>query len=36
VEWATAENVARLIGGELTMHDAGGCTTFALALPLRS
>jgi len=36
VEWATAENVARLIGGELTVHDAGGRTTFALTLPLRS
>jgi hypothetical protein len=36
VEWATAENVARLIGGELTMQDGGGRTTFALALPLRS
>jgi signal transduction histidine kinase len=36
VEWATAENVARLIGGELAMHDAGGRTTVALTLPLRS
>ncbi len=36
VEWATAENVARLIGGELTVHDAEGRTTFALTLPLRS
>lgn len=36
VEWATAENVARLAGGELTAHDAGGCATIALALPLRS
>jgi signal transduction histidine kinase len=36
VEWATAENVARQIGGELTVHDAAGRTTFALTLPLRS
>jgi signal transduction histidine kinase len=36
VEWATAENVARLIGGELTVHGAAGRTTFALTLPLRS
>jgi signal transduction histidine kinase len=36
VEWATAENVARLIGGELAMHDAGGRTTVTLTLPLRS
>ena len=36
VEWATAENIARLAGGELTAHDAGGCATIALALPLRS
>jgi hypothetical protein len=36
VEWATAENVARLIGGELTTHDGAGRTAFALALPLRS
>jgi hypothetical protein len=25
-----------LIGGELAMHDAGGRTTVALTLPLRS
>jgi signal transduction histidine kinase len=36
VEWATAENVARLIGGELSVQDVGGRTTFALTLPLRS
>jgi hypothetical protein len=36
VEWATAENVARLAGGELSTHDAGGRATIALALPLRS
>ncbi len=36
VEWATAENVARLIGGELVVQDAGGRTTYALMLPLRS
>ena len=36
VEWATAENVARLVGGELTVHEGGGRTTFALTLPLRS
>ena len=36
VEWATAENVARLAGGELSTHDAGGRATIALTLPLRS
>jgi signal transduction histidine kinase len=36
VEWATAENVARLAGGELSTHDAGGLATIALTLPLRS
>ena len=36
VEWATAENVARLAGGELSTHDAGGLATIALMLPLRS
>ena len=36
VEWATAENVARLAGGELSAHDAGGRATIALSLPLRS
>ena len=36
VEWATAENVARLAGGELSAHDAGGRATIALTLPLRS
>jgi len=36
VEWATAENVARLAGGELSAHDAGGRATLALTLPLRS
>jgi signal transduction histidine kinase len=34
VEWATAENVARVIGGELSVHDGG--TAFVLTLPLRS
>lgn len=36
VEWATAENVARVIGGELTVHDAAGRTALVLTLPLRS
>ena len=36
VQWATAENVARLAGGELSTHDAGGRATIALTLPLRS
>jgi hypothetical protein len=35
VEWATAENVARIAGGELTTHEAGGRATIALAFPLR-
>jgi hypothetical protein len=35
VEWATAENVARVTGGELTLHDADGVRTLELALPLR-
>jgi hypothetical protein len=36
VEWATAENVARVAGGELTLHEADGVRTLELALPLRS
>jgi hypothetical protein len=36
VEWAIAENVARLVGGALTMHETGGRVTFALTLSLRS
>jgi hypothetical protein len=36
VEWATAENVARLAGGELTTHEAGDRIRIALTLPLRS
>jgi hypothetical protein len=36
VEWATAENAARLAGGELTTHEAGDRIRIALTLPLRS
>jgi hypothetical protein len=36
IEWATAENVARVIGGELSMHEAAGRTALVLILPLRS
>jgi hypothetical protein len=36
VEWATAQNVARVIGGELTMHEAAGRSALVLVLPLRS
>jgi hypothetical protein len=35
VEWATAENIARLVGGELSLHDAGGRVRIGLTLPLR-
>jgi hypothetical protein len=36
VEWATAENIARVTGGELTLDDVEGMRTIELALPLRS
>jgi hypothetical protein len=36
VEWATAENIARVIGGELTVNEASGRTALVLTLPLRS
>lgn len=35
VEWATAENIARLVGGELSLHDAGGSVRIGLTVPLR-
>ena len=35
VEWATAENIARLVGGELSIDDAGGRVRIGLTLPLR-
>ena len=36
VEWASAENVARLVGGDLTCQDAGGIARFTLVLSLLS
>ena len=36
VEWATAENVARAVGGELAAEETAGTTTLLLVLPLRS
>jgi hypothetical protein len=36
VEWATAQNVARVIGGDLSMHEAAGSSALVLLLPLRS
>ena len=36
LEWANAENVARLVGGELVWHDANGRVTVSLTLLLRS
>jgi hypothetical protein len=36
VEWATAENVARITGGALTLQEADGMQTLELALPFRS
>jgi hypothetical protein len=35
VEWATAENVVRLFGGELAVHDGNGTASVSLALPVR-
>ena len=36
VEWASAENMARLVGGELVCHEGTGRVVFALTLVLRS
>jgi signal transduction histidine kinase len=36
VEWATAQNVARVVGGELAVQEAADRTTFTLVFPLRS
>jgi hypothetical protein len=36
VEWATAENVACVVGGDLSVHEAAGRLMLVLALPLRS
>jgi signal transduction histidine kinase len=36
VEWATAENIIRVLGGELGTRDDGGETVIRLVLPLQS